>query len=518
MEIEDGPICVISPHLDDGVLGCGDLLASRRGSTVVTVMAGVPDSYETLTAWDAACGFRAGQDVVAARRQEDAMALARVHATPVWLDYLDAQYGEPACMHDIAVDLERVVVDSGCATVLMPMGLFHSDHSLVHEAALLVMRRLPHLRWLAYEEPSYRDVPRALDARLYRLGQQGITATPAEMPAHVEAHALKAGAVEAYASQLSALRAANEASYCTILQPERFWDLTGRGFESRVTAVVLTYNRCDELLTTLAHLTSLRSRFDVIVVDNASQDGTREAVRESFPTVQYIYSKQNLGAAARNLGIQAAATPYVALCDDDTWWDEGSLSNGADLLDAHGRLAAITARVLVGRNDRPDATCEDMADSPLKGAPCLPGRSILGFLAGASLIRREAFLQVGGFRREFFLGGEEELLALDLESAGWQLAYVETLTVHHHPSAIRDVGGRTELLLRNALWTAWLRRPLREVAVSTLHLVSRAVRDRAAGRAFVSALKGLPWVVSERHQLPGAVEARVRQLEATKAA
>ena len=129
------------------------------------------------------------------------------------------------------------------------------------------------------------------------------------------------------------------------------------------------------------------------------------------------------------------------------------------------------------------------------------------------MVRREAFLEAGGFEPRFFLGGEEELLAWDLAAAGWSLAYLESLTVHHHPSPHRDASGRRRLLLRNALWTAWLRRPLSRALRQTAGLARCAVHDVEAGAALDEALRGLPWAWRHRRVLPGEVEQAVRLLE-----
>jgi len=58
--IRSGPVAVISPHLDDAVFACGELLAARPGSVVITVLAGRPPRDLPLTPWDAASGFHAG--------------------------------------------------------------------------------------------------------------------------------------------------------------------------------------------------------------------------------------------------------------------------------------------------------------------------------------------------------------------------------------------------------------------------------------------------------------------------
>ena len=121
----------------------------------------------------------------------------------------------------------------------------------------------------------------------------------------------------------------------------------------------------------------------------------------------------------------------------------------ADLLDAYPHVAVLSARVLVGPEQREDPACAIMAASPLPSAG-LPGPALLGFLAGAAAMRRAAFLQAGGYEPRLFLGGEEALLTLDLVTRGWQVAYAPQLTVHHYPSTVRDGEGRRHCLVRNA--------------------------------------------------------------------
>ena len=136
-----GPVVVVSPHLDDGVFGCGQLLAAHPGSVVVTVFAGRPPRYDGLTAWDAAAGFRPGDDVVGLRRDEDRAALALLRARPVWLDFRDAQYGDSPSVDAVSGALEAAIREVDAPSVFIPLGLFHSDHHLAHDASLGVMRR-----------------------------------------------------------------------------------------------------------------------------------------------------------------------------------------------------------------------------------------------------------------------------------------------------------------------------------------------------------------------------------------
>jgi GT2 family glycosyltransferase len=283
--------------------------------------------------------------------------------------------------------------------------------------------------------------------------------------------------------------------------------------DGRMTVVVATYNRRDEMLRTLERLTRLPERPHVIVVDNGSADGTADAVVKHFPDVGVIRLPNNIGAAARNHGIVKADTPYVALCDDDTWWAPGSLRRAADILDAHSRMAVVTARVVVEPRGTEDPICRRMAESPLPPAGSLPGRPIMGFLAGASMVRRGAVLEVGAFEPRFFLGGEEGLVAIDLATKGWALAYLPDITVYHAPSPNRDIRRRRRDLIRNGLWLAWLRRPVRIGIKVTWEAVWSAAFDPALVSGIASAVRGLPWVLRHRRTVPANIEAVLVALE-----
>jgi GT2 family glycosyltransferase len=283
--------------------------------------------------------------------------------------------------------------------------------------------------------------------------------------------------------------------------------------DRRVAVVVITHQRRGELLIALDRLVALPEQPHVVVVDNGSTDGTAAAVRDRFPDVELIAAAENLGAVGRNVGVARLDTPYVAFCDDDTWWEPGSLTTAADVLDAHDRLAVVTARILVEPSGVEDPIVAELRDSPVRGADWLPGPALGSFLAGASVLRRDAFLEVGGFSERLWLGGEEELMAGDLAAAGWELCYLPDLTVHHHASPARDAHRRRRDGIRNTLWTTWLHRPLRPALRRTLFLLRTVPRDRVTVRGVWAAVRGIPWVLRERRVLPPAAEARFAALD-----
>ena len=221
--MSDG-LAVVSPHLDDAVLGCGERLVANPGAVVVTVFAGRPAVTTPLPAWDAAAGFREGDDVVGARRREDAAALGLLRATPVWLDFLDAQYAPPPALTTVTATLDAVLAAIAPATVLIPLGLFHSDHALVHEAALACARRGGDRRWVVYEEPMYRRVPDARSRRFATLQAAGVALEPEPEPP-TRARALKRRAMFCYRSQLRALARPGGPGWRDALEPERYWRL-----------------------------------------------------------------------------------------------------------------------------------------------------------------------------------------------------------------------------------------------------------------------------------------------------
>ncbi len=290
------------------------------------------------------------------------------------------------------------------------------------------------------------------------------------------------------------------------------------GPDPRISVVLLTHNRCDEVLRTLGHLAALPEKPRIVVVDNGSTDGTASILARRYPHIELVETGTNLGAAGRTLGLQQAETPYVALCDDDTWWEPGSLAKAADLFDAHCRLAIVTGRVLVGPENRLDPICTELDQSPLPDDDGLPGRPLLGFLAGASVVRRSAILDAGGFEPRFFIGGEEELLAADLAAKGWAIRYIPQLTVHHHPSLQRDGVCRRWTLTRNALWFAWLRRPWPSALRRTVELARSSPANWTTLRGFAAAVGGLPWVLRERQVVPAKVEHGLRLLDARRTA
>ena len=282
-----------------------------------------------------------------------------------------------------------------------------------------------------------------------------------------------------------------------------------------LTVVIATRNRREGLLATLARLTALPERPTIVVVDNASADGTPHAIRESFPSIEVVELRENRAAAARTIGVELAKTELVALSDDDSWWSPGSLMRAEGIFARHPRLGLAAARVLVGEEEDEDPTCGLMASSPLARGQ-LPGPRVLGFVACGAVVRREAYLEAGGFEPRFELACEEQLLAIELSRRGWELAYLPELVAHHYPSPLRNAARRRQLETRNALWLTWLIYRTSRATSESIRIAREAFHDPARRRGLFNALGGLLWVLRRRSPVVGTLEQDLLLLDGSR--
>ena len=226
-------IVVVSPHFDDAVLGAAHLIAGNPGTTVVTVLGGRPPAYpDEPTSWDACGGFKAGDDIVAVRREEDRAAMEFLEATPVWLDFPDHQYLEPSQRPrpvEVAPALAAALEEASPTAVFLPMGLANPDHGLTHDAGLRVRAERHEAgdtcAWFCYEDHGYKHIPGILAWRVSKLFLSGLWPTPAVVPI-VPDMARKRAAIDCYKSQLPPLQrdhVLDERLDANV--PEQYWRL-----------------------------------------------------------------------------------------------------------------------------------------------------------------------------------------------------------------------------------------------------------------------------------------------------
>ncbi len=206
--------------------------------------------------------------------------------------------------------------------------------------------------------------------------------------------------------------------------------------------VVVNFNTVDLLRQCLNSLATFEPRAQVIVVDNASRDGSEIMVSQHFPEVQIIQSGQNAGfAAANNLGIDRSTGEYVILLNSDTRLESEALTATADWMDANPSVGATSPR-LIGADDilqtcqYPWPNARDLWRKALK-LKISPMKITTGWLAGTCLVLRRVTLeQIGGhLDDQYWMYWEDADLSRQIANKGWLLKPFEGATVRHFGGA-----------------------------------------------------------------------------------
>jgi GT2 family glycosyltransferase len=306
-----------------------------------------------------------------------------------------------------------------------------------------------------------------------------------------------------------------------------------------VTVVVVTWQGRHLLEPCLQSLRRQTVDHRVIVVDNASTDGTSEFLALQHPEVETLHSERNEGfAGGVSRALPQVTSPYVALLNNDATADHRWLAELLRHAEEHPEAAAVTSRMLL---DRPGETLNNTgvvllstghgADRGL-GEPGTaypdPGE-VFGFSGGAALLRTQAVRAVGGFPARFFLYYEDTDLSWRLRLAGRTVRYEPRAVVRHAHSATVDQASegfafhneRNRLLtLVRCAPAALAARAVVRFLVTTVSLVVRRAmgqdvpdvatfRTRVRLRAFRSFLRMAPWALSSRRTI-GRTAARTR--------
>jgi GT2 family glycosyltransferase len=293
---------------------------------------------------------------------------------------------------------------------------------------------------------------------------------------------------------------------------------------SRPTAsiAVLNYQRRDALRRALDTARRQRYPVEILAVDNGSTDGSAEMVRGEFPDVHLVALAENIGAAARNAGVEAAKGDIVFTLDNDVLFTTpDDVEHALEAFARHPRAAVVSFAIL-GSDRR--LSRRDWCHP--RDVDAWGDREFLTdyVLEGASACRREAFLAVGGYWRPFFIGHEGWDLALRMLDAHWDLVYTPLVRVHHmvDPS-VRPSSRIYYTFTRNAVWVALRNYPAGPALASIARdlalmgfAATRAGQLAAYRRGLADALRGARAALATRRPLSPLTAHRLRRLRALK--
>lgn len=222
--------------------------------------------------------------------------------------------------------------------------------------------------------------------------------------------------------------------------------------------IILNYNVKDLLLNCLKSIFQNKGKLDrwqVIVVDNASSDGSADAVKKRFPEVEVIESKENLGfAAGNNLGVERAKASVILFLNPDTVIVGSAIQKTLEVLLSNPDFGAITCRVELP-DGRLDYSCHRGFPTPWNSFAYFGGlakmfpRSALfaGYtatyldinkpheidsLTGAfMMVRKIAGDQVSWWDKDYFWNGEDIEFCYSLKEKGWKIYYYPDVKIIH---------------------------------------------------------------------------------------
>lgn len=244
-----------------------------------------------------------------------------------------------------------------------------------------------------------------------------------------------------------------------------------------VTIVFLVYNRREELRTSLERMTREsdypRELVDIIVVDNASDDGAAEMVREEFPDVQLIVRGENCGVSGWNDGLNVATGDLVLLLDDDCYLPADGLRRA--VLGAREHEADLVSFAVLS------------SEEPGHRFDLKYRTGLLTFWGCAALVRRTVLGRIGGYDPNIFVWANEVEFMLRFYDAGFRHLHMPEVEAIHMKGVIygwaKNVGDwKYRLNHKNIAYTAGKHLRLREALGALVGISATHVRDGLRGR------------------------------------
>jgi GT2 family glycosyltransferase len=254
-----------------------------------------------------------------------------------------------------------------------------------------------------------------------------------------------------------------------------------------VTIVFLVFNRRDELRTSLDKMLSesdYQGEVDVIVVDNASTDGSTAMVRAEFPEVRVMAQPTNVGVSGWNVGLAAASGDYVLALDDDCYLPPDGLRRAIAAAQAHD--ADLVSFKVVSTRDPAHVFTEHYRTG------------LFTFWGCAVLMRRQVIDQLEGYDPEIFVWGNELEFMLRFFDRGMRHLHLPEVAAQHMKSLASGKAIGWQPYRVNASRFAYIAAKLlrRREAIEALVAIL-ALRVRDAVRMNPGALTAIPAVLRE---------------------
>jgi GT2 family glycosyltransferase len=246
-----------------------------------------------------------------------------------------------------------------------------------------------------------------------------------------------------------------------------------------VSVVALCWNRKAEILASLARIREIDyAPLEIIVVDNASDDGTAAAVGAAFPEVRLIRTVRNIGIEAYNLGFKSACGSYIVILDDDSFPHRASIKRMVEKFERDPRLGVVAFDVRnLSTHSEADADADPAPDADADVGTAAEAKGyVLAFNGAGAGIRRDLFERIGYYPGEFFLYWNEQDTAFRVLKAGWRIRFFTDVVAYHKYAPANRASWRAPYYYtRNAFWLIWKNYPFAMAMTRTLLLVYKCI-------------------------------------------
>lgn len=250
-----------------------------------------------------------------------------------------------------------------------------------------------------------------------------------------------------------------------------------------VSIVTLCWNRKKDILESLEGISKIDYEpLEVIVVDNASTDGTKEAIAELYPNVKVMVMDNNIGIEAYNHGFEAAKGEYIVILDDDSFPHPQAVKRMVKKFAANPKLGVVAFDV---RNYyKYDEVAAEVVEEAQSQA--VSKDYYMGFNGAGAGVRKDVFKKAGYYPAEFFLYMNEADSSYRILDMGYEITFFSDVVSYHKYSPQNRKSWRAPYYYtRNAFFMVWKNLPLGLAVKRTIYLMYMSFYSAMEQKSFI---------------------------------
>jgi GT2 family glycosyltransferase len=248
-----------------------------------------------------------------------------------------------------------------------------------------------------------------------------------------------------------------------------------------VSIVTICWNRKQDILESLEGIYNIEyDNLEVIVVDNASTDGTQKEIETKFPEVKLLKMFKNIGIEAYNIGFENAKGEYIVILDDDSFPEKNAIKRMVSKFEEDSNLGLVAFDVRNYYNyDEVVSVNEINEKAEAKDY-------FMAFNGAGAGVRKDLFKSIGYYPEEFFLYWNEQDTAFRILNKGFKITFFSDIISYHKYSPKNRSSWRAPFYYtRNAFFLVWKNYPLMMALKKTVYLIYKSIYSSLEQKTYV---------------------------------